>query len=145
MYTADITNKETIEYYKTFKNAVAAMEKKYGSLGEVAVILSKKRVMKDVNAPPELRLQAFDCIAFLGRPKQSLCPSKAAFDACRTYVDGNRWDACALAGKAGIYSAGDPLDRLVRLSGCIPERKRTNSFARLPARPMMTAQCLART
>ncbi len=143
LYTADILNPETIQYYKTFKVAVAAMEKKYGALAEVALILSKKRVKKDLSAPAEVRLQAFDCVAFLGRPRQSLCPSSEGFAACRSYADGDRWDACASEGKVGIYSAGEALDRLVRRGGCIPERARSGSVSRLVARPVVTAQCLA--
>lgn len=142
-YTTDILDPETISYYKFFNTAVAAMEKKYGAQATIAIILSKKRVRKDASAPVELRLQAYDCAPFLGRPRQSLCPTGEAFAVCRTYVQRNAWDACAVAGKPGLFSAGEALDRLVRRGGCIPDQQRGIAIPRGIVRPVMTAQCLA--
>ena len=58
MYTKDIQDPETLQYYKKFSVAIPAMEKKYGSLAEVAVALSRDRVRKDAQAPAELRMRA---------------------------------------------------------------------------------------
>ncbi len=131
------------QYYKTFAVALAAMEKKYGSLAEVALALSKNRVMANAGAPVELRMQAFDCHAFLGRARQSLCPAAKAFKVCVAYVNEGKWDLCALAGNPGLYSAGEALNRQLRNSGCIPYIARGVSSGPFSFSSAMTAQCLA--
>ncbi len=124
VYTKDIQDAETITIYGSFMAAKHALDKKYGSLAEVAVGLSKDRRDKalraDAGAPPGDRLQAFGCHLFLGRAGQSLCKKQDGFDVCRGYVQKGVWKSCGLTGRAGFYSAGAALGEVLREAGCIP-------------------------
>lgn len=125
-FNAEIKSSDTLGPggYATFGAAVAGLWEKYSGSAKVAVALAEPRVKKKLRntrgASAEDRLWAYDCNAFLGRNRQSLCEAKEGFDVCKSYVNAKQWDLCALSGeKPAYFSLPSLAAQDLRNSGCL--------------------------
>lgn len=69
-------------------------------------------IIRDPHALAKDVLSAYGCSAWHNHANQSLCPNKAAYEACKNFVDKNQWELCYLAGdensKYENKAASDP-------------------------------------